>query len=202
MPHVPFSDDDMALPTVATQRAEPRTAQALRITVLAGQDAGHAVTVAQQRVLIGRAGTADLRLADATVSSFHAEVGAEGGGVSVRDLESRNGTWFQGARIGQALLPSGAMLQVGAATVRLDLDATFELTAPALAELGELRGASARSRELFGLLARLARTELAVLLEGPTGVGTELAARAVHEHSAHAGGPFAVLDCTSIPASL
>jgi DNA-binding NtrC family response regulator len=57
-------------------------------------------------------------------------------------------------------------------------------------------------RELFTLLERLAGTELALLLEGPTGSGKELAARAIHAESAHASGPFVVLDCTAIPVTL
>jgi DNA-binding NtrC family response regulator len=57
-------------------------------------------------------------------------------------------------------------------------------------------------RTLFDLLARLARTSLSVLVEGETGTGKELAARALHAASPQAQGPFVVLDCTAIPATL
>lgn len=40
------------------------------------------------------------------------------------------------------------------------------------------------------------------LLEGESGVGKELAARFVHEHSAHASGPLVVADCATIPNTL
>jgi DNA-binding NtrC family response regulator len=57
-------------------------------------------------------------------------------------------------------------------------------------------------RTLFARLARIAPTELSVLLEGPAGTGKELAARAIHEASSRAKGPFVVVDCATIPSEL
>jgi len=57
-------------------------------------------------------------------------------------------------------------------------------------------------REFFSVLERVATTDLSLLLEGATGTGKELVARAVHAASPFARGPFVVLDCTSIPATL
>jgi DNA-binding NtrC family response regulator len=65
-----------------------------------------------------------------------------------------------------------------------------------------LLGKSTAMRELFGLLERLAPTDLAVFIEGPTGSGKELVARALHDESTRAGRPFVVLDCASLPATL
>ncbi len=55
---------------------------------------------------------------------------------------------------------------------------------------------------VFEQLARVAPTELSVLLLGETGTGKELAAQGIHEASARRGGPFVVVDCGSIPESL
>jgi len=41
-----------------------------------------------------------------------------------------------------------------------------------------------------------------VLLEGETGTGKELAARAVHSHSRRSGGPFVVIDCGAVAPNL
>jgi transcriptional regulator with PAS, ATPase and Fis domain len=41
-----------------------------------------------------------------------------------------------------------------------------------------------------------------VLVHGETGTGKELVARAIHEASHRAGGPFVVVDCTSVPEGL
>ncbi|MCA1987306.1 MAG: sigma-54 dependent transcriptional regulator [Desulfovibrio sp.] len=52
------------------------------------------------------------------------------------------------------------------------------------------------------LLARAARSEANVLITGETGVGKELAAKAVHANSPRAGGPFVVVDCSTISKQL
>jgi len=51
-------------------------------------------------------------------------------------------------------------------------------------------------------LIRAARGSGNVLLLGETGVGKELAARYVHDHSARAEGPYVVVNCAAIPAGL
>ncbi len=174
----------------------------MRITVISGSDAGLVKSIAQRAAIIGRSQAADLRLTDPTVSSFHAEVCAADAGVLVRDLESRNGTMYAGARLVKAIVPSGSTLEVGSSLVRVEVDAPFEATIHELPAFGELRGKSVGMREMFSTLSRLARTDISVMIEGETGTGKELAARAVHDASAYASGPFVVLDCTAIPASL
>ena len=51
-------------------------------------------------------------------------------------------------------------------------------------------------------LLAVARTHFPALLTGESGVGKELAARAIHELSDRASGPFEVVDCGSIPREL
>ncbi|MEZ4470121.1 MAG: sigma 54-interacting transcriptional regulator [bacterium] len=66
-------------------------------------------------------------------------------------------------------------------------------------------GMAGASEVMVGLrqrIQRLARTEGAVLITGETGVGKELAARAVHAASARSGGPWVPLNCAAIPRDL
>lgn len=51
-------------------------------------------------------------------------------------------------------------------------------------------------------MARAARSEASILLSGETGVGKELAARAIHNNSARGGAPFIVVDCSSMTETL
>jgi len=65
--------------------------------------------------------------------------------------------------------------------------------------LSSILGASPAIRRAVDLLKRCAQSDVAVLLEGETGTGKELAARAVHAESARREGPFVTLDCGAIP---
>lgn len=60
----------------------------------------------------------------------------------------------------------------------------------------------AKSVELFELACKVARTEIPVLVRGPSGTGKEVLARVLHESSARADKPFVALNCAAIPEHL
>jgi DNA-binding NtrC family response regulator len=57
-------------------------------------------------------------------------------------------------------------------------------------------------QEAFTALRRFAPTDISVMLLGETGVGKEVLARALHQQSARARGPFVVFDCGAVAAGL
>ncbi len=56
--------------------------------------------------------------------------------------------------------------------------------------------------EIFSTVKMLADSDCTVLIEGATGTGKELLARAVHNTSAHRGGPFVPVNCGALPDTL
>lgn len=61
---------------------------------------------------------------------------------------------------------------------------------------------NAAMRELYALVARVARTPATVLVLGETGTGKELVARSLHAQSPRKNGPFCAINCATIPANL
>ncbi len=63
-------------------------------------------------------------------------------------------------------------------------------------------GNSPALKDALVQLARAARDDGNVLVTGETGTGKELFAKALHDNSTRAQGPFVVVDCTNIPDTL
>ena len=68
--------------------------------------------------------------------------------------------------------------------------------------LPEMVGTSAAMAELGKLVRLVAPRSTTVLIEGETGTGKELVAKALHRLSARANKPFLVLNCAAIPEAL
>ena len=63
-------------------------------------------------------------------------------------------------------------------------------------------GASAAMRRTFEQIRKFAQSNASVLITGESGTGKELAARAIHERSRVASGPFVAINCAALPPSL
>ena len=57
-------------------------------------------------------------------------------------------------------------------------------------------------KKLFRDIRKVARRDVTVLVRGETGTGKELVARAIHEASPRANGPFRTINCAALPANL
>ncbi len=69
-------------------------------------------------------------------------------------------------------------------------------------ERGPLVGTSPAIRRVRELIARVAPTHATVLITGETGTGKELVARAIHEASPRADGPFVPVNCAAFTETL
>ena len=68
--------------------------------------------------------------------------------------------------------------------------------------LGDIIGRSRPMRDLFGLLPAVAASDSTVVIEGASGTGKELFARAIHELSPRRGNRFVAINCGALPDTL
>jgi len=66
----------------------------------------------------------------------------------------------------------------------------------------DIIGRSRPMQELFAVLPQVAESESTVLLEGASGTGKELFARAIHDLSPRREGPFVAVNCAALPDTL
>jgi len=164
---------------------------------------GTSVQGDKRSLLFGTHASADVVLDDATVSRLHARLDVEDSDFILRDLGSTNGTRVGGTRIREAYLDDGALIELGASRLRFRIvEQPFEIELAGEESFEEMIGRSIAMRELFALCARVAPTDAPVIIQGETGTGKELVARAIHERSKRRDKPFVVLDCGSIPPGL
>jgi DNA-binding NtrC family response regulator len=169
---------------------------------VAGAAGARKLTVGPTPRVVGRSEGCDLVLLDDKVSAVHLELVATDDGVRVRDLGSRNGTFLHGHRIFDVCLCEDAQLECG------DTRLLFSPTKPEAVPIsrsrsfGPLVARTPRMLALFEQLRVLAKAKLSILILGDTGTGKELVAQAIHQASPRSSGPFVVVDCGAIPASL
>jgi DNA-binding NtrC family response regulator len=185
---------------------EPRASlgvRKVRLAVVEGPDQGVRVESEADHIAIGGHADARLALTDRAVSRFHAAIRRTEHGYQLADTGSTNGTFLDGNRIESAYLSPGSRITVGRTTIAFDaVLERVEIDAHRAGELGAMIGRSLPMQQLFGLLKKLAPMEITVLVTGETGTGKELAARALHEGSARASGPFVVVDCGAVQPGL
>jgi DNA-binding NtrC family response regulator len=152
---------------------------------------------------VGSSPSADLVVAETTVSRKHATLELGPRGVTVTDLGSRNGTFYLGSRIEKITVALGSTVQVGGASLHFAAD-TEALAGLVLAEdsFRGMYGVSLAMRRVFAMLARLEGTLVPVLVLGESGVGKELIARAIHQGSRPESAPFVAVNCAAIPRDL
>ena|ERR1700739_2366849 len=88
------------------------------LTVEGGPEANKSFTLSKARTVIGRKG-ADIALEDPEISRNHCVIEVRQRDVNLKDLDSTNGTYFEGERARAALLKEGALFRIGSSIIRL-----------------------------------------------------------------------------------
>jgi DNA-binding NtrC family response regulator len=137
-------------------------------------------------------------LPDARVSSRHARLVALAGRWHVEDLRSRNGTFVRGTRTESAELVDGDVVDVGDTVLRyreLDDAERDVLVAAPSRDLHSLLPAVQRELDELSVAAS---SPLTILIEGETGTGKEVVARALHARSGRRGA-WTPVNCGALP---
>ncbi|MCB9738087.1 MAG: sigma 54-interacting transcriptional regulator [Deltaproteobacteria bacterium] len=174
----------------------------LRLGVVGGR--GTPPTTFDRRLLyVGSAPDNDVVVEDLSVSRTHLKIEGERGGFRIKDLGSKNGTWMAGCRLVEGLLTGPTTLRLGQVDLLVEpLAETHEVALSRESRFGDLLGESAVMREIFAHLAKVAPTDVTVLIDGESGTGKELVAEALHRHSRRANGPFVIFDCSAVQPNL
>ena len=188
--------------TVAIARP-PRFPLSVVVRVLGARAEPAVYKLESGTITLGAGSQANVIIDSETVSRRHAEVSLVEEGVRVRDLGSRNGTYYLGQRIETMVLAPGSRVTLGSIEVVIepDLGALEQGTAKDTSYRG-LLGVSPAMRKLFATLARLEGSLVNVLINGESGVGKEVVARALHDSSRVANGPLVVRNCGTMTREL
>ncbi|HVQ27280.1 MAG TPA: sigma 54-interacting transcriptional regulator, partial [Planctomycetota bacterium] len=177
--------------------------RAFALEVVAGPDSGRSLAGRKRSVLLGTHPSSDVCLTDPHVSRLHARIDVEERDYVLADLGSTNGTRVGGVRVRQVCLEDGSEIELGATRLRFRvLDEPFRVELAQDEVFEGLIGRTPAMRELFALCARVAPTDATVLLQGETGTGKELVARALHQRSLRRDKPMVVFDCGAVPPTL
>jgi DNA-binding NtrC family response regulator len=150
----------------------------------------------------------DLRIPDPRMSAVHARLRRQGARWRLEDAGSTNGSWVNGEKTSSVDLDDGALIELGQTFFVFRLGLRTPVGSPADLDADDLRDLPTALTTLdpalatsLERLARIAKSEVPVLLLGETGTGKELLARAIHETSGRAGA-FVAINCGALPQSL
>lgn len=175
---------------------------AAKVVVVKGEDEGMEVPLSGTTE-VGCDPECDLVLHDPAVSWRHLSFMQVAGRIMLTDRKSRNGTFIGDTRVKDAVVPLGAMINVGNSVLVVQPRWHVREVPPSPARaFGNLLGESVAMREMFAIMERVAPTDLTMLIEGESGTGKEVAARSIHENSLRANKPYVVFDCGAIPREL
>jgi DNA-binding NtrC family response regulator len=182
--------------TRVTNTLAASAARSARLRVIDGPDAGLEADLPPIGVVLGAERGCDVVLADPSVSRRHCSVVPGPTGFAITDLGSKNGTTIDGVAISKVTAPPGVVLRLGKTLVQLlPGDEPVAIPPSTRDHFGAMFGDSPAMRQVFAVLERASKSDAPILFLGESGTGKELAARAVHDASPRADGPFVVFDC-------
>jgi DNA-binding NtrC family response regulator len=174
-----------------------------------------ALPFAHATVTLGRECDNTLSVPEAPISRYHAlfERRADGR-YWVVDRDSRNGTYVNGMRVREAPLAEHDLLRVGDTlfryaargaygygAYRIDGSVVREARPFLHGVTGSVLSGGFQIDAIIDRVAKIATSDIAVIVTGESGTGKELVAREIHRLSGRRG-PFQALNCGALPETL
>ncbi len=205
-----------------TQQETPTLVRRGHYLITVHKDGMRAALLKRDKPLtVGRAEECDVRIDTPLLSRVHFSITAgslnDGTPICIRDHKSSNGTRLNGQPLQPDVptpLEAGNLIEAGGVFFVLK-DRVPEEADPASEAAIRISGTSRSSPPLTGvvvadaamqrlhdLVELVARSSIAVLITGETGVGKEVISAAVHARSARAAQPFVSLNCAALPETL
>ena len=150
---------------------------------------------------VGRGTDVTHTVLDSWLSREHFRISLAEGGVPLQgpwlleDLGTRNGTLLNGLRVDRAVVRLGDVIRAGGTVMVLDVGSEPS------DEYG-LVGASPAMGHVRTQIRHLGPSTRPVHITGESGVGKELAARAVHDLSARRSGPWVAVNCSVLSGEM
>jgi DNA-binding NtrC family response regulator len=155
-----------------------------------------------QAVRLGAGPHVEIRVRDRAVSAQHCRLVADERGVVVTDLASKNGVFVGGARVPAARLdPGTGSFVIGRSIVTVRPAARGAPAPLGASALPGVVGSSEPMRRVAEEVRRHAATRAPILIQGESGTGKDLVARAIHALG-RPDGPYVPLNVGAIAESL
>ena len=192
--------------TQLLEMEETRDVVSLRkcqLRVIAGPDEKKKFDLNRKSTRIGKKEENDIVLLDNTVSRHHVEIEMTSDSYLLKDMNSTNGTFINGLKVKEAYLSPGDVIKIGNTEIEfVAFDEKVRIEPSPHHQFGELVGKSRKMRQIFSLLEKVSPSLATVIIEGETGTGKELVARAIHESSLRKDKPLVVFDCSAVAPTL
>ncbi len=162
---------------------------------------GRVLEVGQGPWRLGRGAECQIFVDDRRASREHAEIAFDGPVVLLRDLQSTNGTFVDGAQIEQVPVKTGSVVRIGSQVGVFCQAPPGATPSEWFRELVPGFHAGPALQRALEPAVRAAVSDLPVMIVGDTGTGKERVADFLHRASGRPG-PFHAINCAAIPAEV
>lgn len=145
-------------------------------------------------VTFGNADDCSVQLRSDHLSPRHARIEKKENQFVLRDLRSIGGTFLNDAKIMEAQIQQGDLLQLG--------PYEFKVCSPEVIKKSKLTSKNENWERHLESLPRISRTQFPVLLLGPSGTGKDILAQEIHKCSPRAHAEFVSVNCSALTETL